>query len=216
MPQPPLRLIIGCLCLVIAGAFPPHGAKAADSSLPLHPDNVIGTTKSRFFSSTWAGKIIWGEIKNTAFTEILNDCFLTPSPQSKAVTCQTDDVSEPCLPTGISILSAESQVAALTRSVWRHQGCSRGSSSGLTPVTGQDLIKRSVKTGLDIRSGSCLDSIMRPSVAAEATFWIAGEIPRRSNRARCLLPPSGRRIGCTHARLNWLVWWWNLFSDSRQ
>lgn len=61
-----------------------------------------------------------------AFIEILNYCFLTPSPQSKAVTLLPSvarlmmDVSEPCLLAGISILSAERQVAELTRSVWRH------------------------------------------------------------------------------------------------
>lgn len=53
---------------------------------------------------------------------VLDYCFLTSSPQSKAVfaprCCQTDDEwPQTCLLRGISILSRESQVADLTRNM---------------------------------------------------------------------------------------------------
>lgn len=79
--------------------LPPERAKVADSSLPLQLLRLSERENNQ---------------NNRAFIEILNYCFLTPSPQSKAVTLLPTvarlmmDVSEPCLPAGISILSAES------------------------------------------------------------------------------------------------------------
>lgn len=83
------RLIIGCLSM--------HCYHQWDSSLPLQLLRLSERKKKQ----------------NRAFIEILNYCFLTPSPQSKAVTLLPTvarlmmDVSELCLPAGISILSAE-------------------------------------------------------------------------------------------------------------
>lgn len=95
--HPSSLLLDVCLCIVIAGAFPPHGAKAADSSLPLHPDILIWTTKLRFFSFPWAGKIIWGgEKQQQGISRDFKLLFSHSVPSIKSCDfapqcCQTDD-----------------------------------------------------------------------------------------------------------------------------